>query len=356
MVKPTESNSSQSDKLKPIRAMRDVMDSIPEARFGEGEAKRLRKSVLLAIAMSADPDGSNAYPSLGKIASRCLCTEKAVRNVINWWIREKILHVAYKASPLGTNRYTIDLKKALRKPRKSRVKQTDVEASVPGTDVEASVPGDLERNEDIPGTKKDRPGTKTLVPGTLSTANRPLDRPYEPPSLNRQPAQPERAVGWLAGRITEILFLKTGKTFVPTNEEIVGLSELQTKHGDLHVLLGFYQFANRAKGLYGLAVPINKFLKDEAETCIAHACQTAAKFEMHAMYPETVQKIGGEFNRDLTNGEIRKLCHLGFEHSDLADDDTDNGFSIATVRNYFENHPSEFAPQRKEAVAVQKLA
>ncbi len=151
------------------RALSDVMDRIPNERFGTGDAKRLRKSVLVAIAMSADPDGSNSYPGEKTIAHRCLVTEKAVRNVIRWWEAQGFLRVECKASPRGTNRYTIDLDGLLDPERKV---PGDPERSVPhGTRNET--PSDPERNEVAPGTKQGRPGT-------LRSANRPLDRPYKP--------------------------------------------------------------------------------------------------------------------------------------------------------------------------------
>lgn len=89
----------------------ELVDRIPPERFGKEKARILRKGVLLAIAASADPDGTNAYPSRETIARRCLVTARAVDKSLKWLVEHGLLRVEFKAGRAGklgrTNRYTI---------------------------------------------------------------------------------------------------------------------------------------------------------------------------------------------------------------------------------------------------------
>jgi hypothetical protein len=106
------------------RALRDVVggdrdkagnlvDAIPAERFGTDRGRLLRKLVLIAIAKSADPDGTGAYPCMETVARRCLVTIEAVRLAINWLVKHDLLKVESRAAPIITskfgrpNRYTI---------------------------------------------------------------------------------------------------------------------------------------------------------------------------------------------------------------------------------------------------------
>ena len=81
---------------RPIRALLDVIggqrnalgnfvDRIPPKEFGTGKSRHIRKLVLVAIAASANPDGSNSYPSVETIAHRALCSTRTVFRTVEWW-------------------------------------------------------------------------------------------------------------------------------------------------------------------------------------------------------------------------------------------------------------------------------
>ena len=180
------------------------------------------------------------------------------------------------------------------------------------------------------------PATIGIAPANESCYYRPLDRPLLDRPVDRPSNRPENSNGWLAGRFTELLYFKTGKSFVISRHESVGLAELQVEHCDLDLLLGFYRFLERPKGLGGLAMPVTKFLSDEAETCITHARQDAHKGEIYQGYKDTVKQIGLEFGRDLTELQVRSLCQLGLAHSWLSNEDDD--LSSAAIRNYLQEH------------------
>ena len=169
---------STTGKDTPVRAMIDVMgatrnsagkllDRIPRERFGPGKGRILRKMVLLAIAASADPDGTNAYPSIEVIARRCLVSERAARKVIAELIGLGVLEKQTKAgrsSKRGrTNLYTI-------------VFSTEhLAIEVPDVHPEIEVP----HVSGTPGNRSSRctPGTTEQTPGNRSSYDRPIDRP-----------------------------------------------------------------------------------------------------------------------------------------------------------------------------------
>lgn len=80
---------------------------LPKRYFGDGVAARLRKSVLMAIAKFANPDGTNAYPALQTLATMCFVSEKSVRTTIKWLEAQELLQVEYKKGLKCANRYTV---------------------------------------------------------------------------------------------------------------------------------------------------------------------------------------------------------------------------------------------------------
>jgi len=177
----------------------DLVHKIPPERFGKGKARILRKIVLMAIAASANPDGTGAYPSRETIASRCLVTVRAVAKVIDWLVRHELLKVESKAAPTSkygrTNLYTILFpEEEKRESKASRHKEIEVhsEQKTPGTTGASTRNNSQEREEQmnmVPGNESspnrpslppfvDRPGTPTTasavaVAGSLTSAERP---------------------------------------------------------------------------------------------------------------------------------------------------------------------------------------
>ncbi len=195
-------------KGKPIKAVLDARH-VAFDLFGHGHSAHIRKLVYMYLATWADPDGTDAFPGLKLIATDCGLTVRGLSNVLEWLAQHALIAVEYKASHLGTNRYTVLLtdealkiarqriendeaqvtirvkaesaRQARSKAAKSRWAKkrasADVERSVLG-DVERSIPGDVERSIlGVPGTECIGHGTGCIGHGTLRSTNRPLDRP-----------------------------------------------------------------------------------------------------------------------------------------------------------------------------------
>ena len=181
----------EAPKGIPIRALLDVMDRIPEKKFGRGPSRRLRKLVLLGLAASADPDGSNAFPSLNTLARRSLATERSVRRAIEWWAARGIISVEYKAGRNGTNLYTIHFERALQERKRTRKTHgLDVDTGFPGQgrpgpDLDTGGPGDADNAIGGGGHFEDVPGHSEPLGGHQVSANRPSDRAFRPSEFNR---------------------------------------------------------------------------------------------------------------------------------------------------------------------------
>jgi len=118
----------------------ELFHRIPPSRVGKGKARISRKMVLLAIAASANPHGTGAWPSRETIAARCLITVRAVDKVIGWLRDHKLLKVKHKGAPTSkygrTNHYTILFparKKVERKPSLHGKGDVQREKQAPGT-------------------------------------------------------------------------------------------------------------------------------------------------------------------------------------------------------------------------------
>ena len=210
------------DKLKAVRAVYDILGgdrnesgdlvhAIPNRRFGKGKARILRKLVLVAIAKNAKADGSNSWPSLETVASRCLVTTRAVRNTINWLVKHRLLKVAFKAAPTSkfgrTNRYTI----LFPKPKKKASKHP--EQSFPGA------------QESTRNNGEEHPEQWSIAPGNRTSAKRPSERP-----IIERPV--ETPLIPLKGGDTEIAPAPSeGKVLNLTQEEGFNLPVPQKKSG-----------------------------------------------------------------------------------------------------------------------------
>ena len=181
-----------------------------------------------------------------------------------------------------------------------------------------------------------------------STANGPRVQdshlPYYPdsPSVPDGPNGPERpdapavpavkakstegSDGWLARRVAAILKTKTEKLVIPTSAELHALSDLSEKYGDLAVLLAFYHFADRDRGLDGLDYPISAFLRDAPQYVedVRQGIQAGeADGYRHTMDAvlEISTLFGGCAGDDQEKlGElVLPLCHLAYMESELQD-------------------------------------
>jgi hypothetical protein len=191
-TKPVDSINEKSA----IRCMQDVMggkrsrdgrliDKIPPKDFGKGKARIVRKLVLLAIAASADRDGTNSKVSRETIAHRCLISVEAVRKAIKYWstrrapsTRLKVDSRAGWSSPRGrTNLYTI----VFREPKKPRLKASvAVDGSATATMSETPA-----TTEQTPATSDGTLATIERTSANESCYNRSLDR-YSDRSIDRE--------------------------------------------------------------------------------------------------------------------------------------------------------------------------
>jgi len=92
---------------KPIRALIDSLEKIPAEKFGNGQARILRKLLLVAIAKFADADGSNAMPGIETLARICLVSKRTIYRNLEWLRGQGLLTIECKAGRHGCNRYTI---------------------------------------------------------------------------------------------------------------------------------------------------------------------------------------------------------------------------------------------------------
>jgi predicted transcriptional regulator len=74
---------------------------------GKTSAARIRKFVFMTLASYANPDGSNAYPSITTIAVNCGLSDRQMQRIITWLEKHGLLHVEYKKGPKGQNRYRL---------------------------------------------------------------------------------------------------------------------------------------------------------------------------------------------------------------------------------------------------------
>jgi hypothetical protein len=202
----------------------DLVHMIPPERFGQGKARILRKMVLLAIAASANPDGTNAWPSRETIAQRCLVTVRGAAKVIDWLVRNKLLKVESKAAPTSkygrTNRYTILFPKTRKMERKaSRHREIEVhsEQKTPGT-TEASTRNNSQEHEE----------QMNMAPGNGSSHN----RPSLPPSVDRPSTPTTTEAAAVADAIPRKACEKTNQNQGMTSESLmVEVQRIFDDHG-----------------------------------------------------------------------------------------------------------------------------
>lgn len=228
MKRNERSTPKSGTRTTPVRAMLDVMggqrqreqlvDRIDPKRFGKGEGRFLRKLVLLAIATSANPDGTNAYPSMKTIAHRCLLRdERHARKIVAWLRKHKLIKVKENAheirpgSGLFTNDYTIlfDEQRTSKEKRKAQTSDHNYsdDVLVPGS-TENNSPASARRapvshtagtvmrgagahtpepNGSAPRDETEAdPRTKIVAPRDRDPSNRPLNRPENRPSNAQQ--------------------------------------------------------------------------------------------------------------------------------------------------------------------------
>ena len=206
-------------KIKAVLDVRSLPVSLFEDAPGRSRsASRTRKSVLWAIASWANPDGTNAYPSLKTITEACGLTERGLRKVIRWLEMNGFLDVEYKAGRNGTNKYAVIISEESRAVAQARYSLKNPTTGDPGRfDISArstedtpvqGIPGTLEhqtRNQTAShaelGTK--HPELCTKDPEQAGSPNRPLDRPKEDRPIYR-PEEPEHTLDfWKAIRQEE---------------------------------------------------------------------------------------------------------------------------------------------------------
>src|SRR5437588_2469679 len=100
------SKTNEVTKDLKLRAVLDGRHLAPEL-FGSGASHIARKLVWLYIASFADPNGTGAYPGRETIAADTGLTKRTITNITEWLEQHHLLAIARKASPAGTNLYTL---------------------------------------------------------------------------------------------------------------------------------------------------------------------------------------------------------------------------------------------------------
>jgi hypothetical protein len=183
----------------------NFVDAIPQECFGTGRGKLLRKLVLIAIAKSADRDGTNAYPSMETIAHRCMVTVEAVRKTINWLAEHGLLKVESKAVP--TSRYGRTNKYVILFPKHMQIE-------VVGASEERNTTLE-ERNTTLEGWNTNRKPTMTVLGPVPMTVHEEVEgatssvQVLAPPILEFKTAQDDEGGGELQDQPSEIKPLET---------------------------------------------------------------------------------------------------------------------------------------------------
>jgi hypothetical protein len=155
---------------------------LPESCFGTGKAPliRLRKSVLAAIALFADSDGTKAFPGVKTLADICLVSDRTIRTTQAWLVANDLLKMSVHTSIYLTNEYTVCVPKdvvSIRKHGRKTPRSLDTNPEVCDPQ-----PGSLEGNAEVWSTQ---PGSleASTPPKLPTTALPPLsDRPLKPPT------------------------------------------------------------------------------------------------------------------------------------------------------------------------------
>lgn len=102
-LKPSRNNSA-----KPIRALIDAIEETPVDLYGTKRSRLLRRLVHIILAKHADANGSNAFPSISRIAYLCLASERATQDAINHLITVGLVRkLDGMHDTFGTRRYEL---------------------------------------------------------------------------------------------------------------------------------------------------------------------------------------------------------------------------------------------------------
>lgn len=142
-------------------AAKRVMD-MPRKCFGSQRGWRARREVLIALALSADPNGTNGYPGYSLIAQRAKMSERNARRCLRWFEEHGLLSIFPYAGPKHTHRYII------RFPEKDS-----------GTENPDSIVSESTRTISTcnPDNKTPQPGQLASEPGQYSVRQPSFDRP-----------------------------------------------------------------------------------------------------------------------------------------------------------------------------------
>jgi hypothetical protein len=95
---------------KPIRALLDVFENVPNSWYGEGKARLARHSVHTAMAKYADSNGTNVWASLASIAYTARVSTRTAQEVIDFLLADKRLMQRSDPHPIyGTKIYDLVL-------------------------------------------------------------------------------------------------------------------------------------------------------------------------------------------------------------------------------------------------------
>jgi hypothetical protein len=75
--------SANLSSSRPIRALIDAIEDTPIEMYGMKRSRHLRRLAHIVLAKHADANGTNAFPSIARLAYLCLASERATQDAIN---------------------------------------------------------------------------------------------------------------------------------------------------------------------------------------------------------------------------------------------------------------------------------
>jgi hypothetical protein len=287
-----------------LRAFLDVAD-LPSALYGRGQAKITRRLVHLILAKHANPDGTAIYPSKQTLGEECAgLTEHTLGQAIGWLEGEKLVRRLPDLHPrLGTIQYELMWPEAhLLAAGKKQAEDRDAakrEATRRRTEKWRSVKkrgervtktvsvtsggrdANLSRSVTLDGDAVTLGRDAVTLDGDACDAENPafspstvlLDRPIRPspipstpPSANsdgglggvfihnskstsRTSEEFEQWTSWMS----DLVYEKTGARHSLTATETKHLKAIFSEAQLVILVIAFYNFCNRPKGLGGLS-------------------------------------------------------------------------------------------------------
>ena len=300
-----------------LRAILDVIEKIPPSFYGQGKGRTLRRLVHIVLAKHANPDGTSIFPSQHTLCRECAgISDRGLRKVLDWLEENNLIRKRPDVHPVyATNQYELifptsdrlteaeqrekDRESAERATTRSRVSSWRAKQRAYRAETEQRAVTVTEQtsvtDERCNGTQR-QPVTehRDIGNGTVERVTEHRDigngtnaflQPslpsFKPSESTVQPTAPKtRLAGRLgsptssdkdnttanvklfAGWMSDLIQKRTGERSVPNQRE---MNLLMRSIGDarpIDVIVGFYKFLARPKGVGGLGAPFAMFAQE----------------------------------------------------------------------------------------------